>query len=280
MVKLILGIDAGNYEGKTVGSHGVDAWHTNISGLTERKVSEVFAEDDMEFVVNGRAGLAGTIAKYESRRKSNGMYGQSKAHWYTEVRVLLSVYRYAMKYGVSASRVSIVTGQPYAGHTEADKAIMKALLQRTHEVTVNGDRMTITIEEVGIAPEGVGAYWGSSQRYPTCKTLDIGSGTVNAISLDNYRVTNFNTDTFNYGTEVIADMNEVADAVIQDTTALGWLRNDRILVCGGSAGAITQLIREHYVNAEVLTPVLNAQVLAPKYANAVGFYTLGKGQFR
>ena len=280
MNKLILGIDAGNYEGKTVGNHGVDAWHTNISASHERKVTEVFGEDDMEFVVNGRKGLAGTIAKYESRRKSNGMYGQSKAHWYTEVRVLLSVYRYAVKYSLNPSRVSIVTGQPYAGHTEADKAIMKALLQRTHAVEVNGDRMTITIEEVGIAPEGVGAYFAMAVPPKNGKVLDIGSGTVNAISFEDYRVTNYNTDTFNYGTEVMTDMHEVADGAIQDTVALGWERDNRVLVCGGSAGEITEYIREHYVKAEVLTPVLNAQVLAPKYANAVGYYNLAKGSFR
>jgi len=277
MSKLILGIDAGNYEGKTVGAQGVDVWKTNISGLTERKVAEVFGEDDMEFSVNGRAGLAGTIAKYESRRKSNGMYGQSKAHWQTEVRVLLSVYRYAMKYGVNTSRVSLVTGQPYVGHTEAEKGVLKALLQRTHEVSVNGNRMSITIEEVGVAPEGVGAFF--SQPAQTCKVLDIGSGTVNAISFEDYRVTNYNSDTFNYGTEV-ASANEVVDGAIQDTVALGWNTQDKVYVCGGSAAQLLPEIKRFYINAELLAPVYRGEQLATKYANAVGFYTLANGSFR
>lgn len=277
MNKLILGIDAGNYEGKTVGSHEIDVWKTNISASTERKVAETFGEDDMDFVVNGRAGLAGTIAKYESRRKSNGMYGASKAHWQTEVRVLLAVYRYAMKYGVRADNVSIVTGQPYVGHTEAEKGVLKALLQRTHDVEVNGNHMSITIEEVGIAPEGVGAFF--SQPFKTGKLLDIGSGTVNAISFEDYRVTNYNSDTFNYGTEV-AQMSEVVDGAIQDTVALGWNTQDKVYVCGGSAESLLPHIKRFYTNAELLAPVYRGEQLTPKYANAVGFYTLANGTFR
>ena len=279
MVKLILGIDAGNYEGKTAGPFGVDAWHTNISGYKERKVSEKFGDDDMEFVVNGRKGLAGSVAKYESRFGSKSMYGASKAHWYTEVRVLLSVYRYALKYGVKASEVSIVIGQPYAGHTEENKRIMKALLQREHNVEVNGNHMRITIEEVGIAPEGVGAFFSSGRKYPRCKVLDCGSGTINAIAFEDYRVTNYNSDTFNYGTEVMP-MEEIAEGIVQDTTALGWTREDIVLVCGGKAKEMTHLIGEHYGKVETLTPTLMSQAHAPKYANAIGFYELAKKAFR
>lgn len=280
MAKLILGIDAGNFEGKTAGIHGVDVWKTNISGYKERKVAERFGDDDMEFVVNGRKGLAGSIAKYETRFNSKSMYGASKAHWYTEVRVLLSVYRYAMKYGVKASEVSIVTGQPYAGHTEAEKGVLKALLQRTHEVSVNGDRMSITIEEVGIAPEGVGAFFSATSPRKTGKVLDIGSGTVNAISFDDFRVTNYNSDTFNYGTEVISSMEEIATGIIQDTTALGWTSDEHVSICGGIALEIRGLIREHYRNAEVLSPTFSGELMLPKHANAIGFYNIGKRTFR
>lgn len=274
---LILGIDAGNYEGKTVGQYGVDVWHTNISGLVERKVSETYADDDMEFVVNGREGLAGTIAKYETRRKSKGMYGATKAHWYTEVRVLLSIYRYAIKFGVKTDNVKIVTGQPYTGHTNEEKALLKKLLQRTHELTVNGNRMSINIEEVGIAPEGVGAFF--SQPFMSGKLLDIGSGTVNAISFEDYRVTNYNSDTFNYGTEVEC-VSEVVAGAIQDTTSLGWTTQDAVYVCGGSAYEVLPEIKRHYVKAELLSPTFNDIRLSPKFANAVGFYELAAGTFR
>ena len=273
MNKLILGIDAGNYEGKTAGLYGVDAWYTNISASKERKVIEVFGEDDMEFVVNGRKGIAGSIAKYESRFGSKGMYGASKAHWYTEVRVLLSIYRYAVKYGVSANNVSIVVGQPYVVHTDALKAELKSMLQKSHAITVNGENMTINIEEVGVAPEGVGAFWGNTQENGTCKVVDVGSGTVNAISFEDYRVTNYNSNTLNYGTEVITEMDELAIGIIQDTTALGWSSADRVLICGGSATEMLPHLQAHYGKAVLLS----AQ---PKYANAVGFYTLANGSFR
>jgi plasmid segregation protein ParM len=201
------------------------------------------------------------------------MYGASKAHWYTEVRVLLSIYRYAVKYGVRADNVSIVVGQPYVGHTDALKAELKAMLQRSHAITVNGANMTIAIKEVGVAPEGVGAYWGVDKQHATCKVVDVGSGTVNAISFEDYRVTNYNSDTLNYGTEVITDMSELAIGIIQDTTALGWTSADRVLICGGSTSEILPYLKAHYRNAEPLS-------VQPKYANAVGFYTLATGSFR
>lgn len=273
MNKLILGIDAGNYEGKTAGLYGVDAWYTNISASKERRVLETFGEDDMEFVVNGRKGIAGTIAKYETRFNSKGIYGASKAHWYTEVRVLLSIYRYAVKYGIRPDNVSIVVGQPYVGHTDALKAELKSMLQRSHAITVNGDSMTINIEEVGVAPEGVGAFWGSDKQCTTCKVVDVGSGTVNAISFEDYRVTNYNSNTLNYGTEVITEMDELAIGIIQDTTALGWSSADRIIVCGGSASEMLPHIQSHYSKAVLLST-------QPKFANAVGFYTLANGSFR
>lgn len=279
MHKLILGDDVGNYEGKTVGPHGIDVWKTNISSMTDRKVFEVYGEDDMEFEFRGRTGLAGTIAKYESRRGSKSMYGSSKAHWYTQIRVLLSIYRYTVKYGIKPDNVSIVTGQPYIGHTDTDKKALKDMLVGEHPIIVNGDRMIINIEEVGIAPEGVGAYFSMTTPPKNGKVLDIGSGTINAISFEDYRVTNFNSDTFNYGTEVMPLM-EVVESVIQDTTALGWSVNERIYVCGGSAGEITQYIKKHYTNVEVLTPTLAGKVLAPKFANAAGYYNLALGTFR
>lgn len=279
MNKLILGIDAGNFEGKTVGLYGVDLWKTNISGFTERKVKEVFDEDDMEFEINRRKGLAGTIAKYESRAKSKSMYGASKVHWYTEVRVLLSIFRYAKKYGVKTDNVSLVTGQPYAGHSDEEKTALKMMLKGERTITVNNESMTINIREIGIGPEGVGAFFSSSNPPQSCKILDTGSGTINGISFEDYRVINLNSDTFNYGTETIPSLREVAINAIQDTTSLGWPKEARIFVCGGSAGDIIHHIKDHYNNAEVLAPVHGGKILAPKFANAVGFYALARGTY-
>lgn len=282
--KLILGVDAGNFEGKVAGPYGALSFKTNISENVDLKVEEVFGEDDMRWEIDGKKGLAGTIALYENRFGSKSMYGETKAHWNTKARVLLSIYQYIKRYDLSPSSISLVTGQPYKGHNEDEKEKLRKMLLGSHPIVVNGEAMTIKISEVGIAPEGVGAFWGSNQSYPTCKVLDIGSGTVNAIGLIDYRVVNSFSDTFNYGTEIL-QQDQVARGVIQDTTGKGWVQSDKVLVAGGTAGTITPQLIEHYPNAEVLVPTLvlndeTTQVLEPKFANAVGFYTLALGNFK
>lgn len=284
MKKLILGVDAGNYEGKVAGPFGSYSFKTNISYLTELKVVEVHGDDDMVFEIDGRKGLAGTIALYENPYGSSGMYGTSKAHDDTKVRVLLAIYRYMKKYDIKADSVSIVTGQPIAGHDDVEKRRIIDMLEGEHPIKVNGENVTIKIGEVGVAPEGTGAFWSSNQEHATCKVLDIGSGTVNAVSFKDFRHINFNSNTFNYGTET-RKQDVVIRGAIMDTTALGWGKEDVVLVCGGSAGLVTEEIKKHYQNAEVLTPTLvldkgSSQVLEPKFANAVGFYTLAQNEFR
>lgn len=282
--KLILGVDPGNDEGKTVGPFGAYSFKTYISESVDIKVNETFGTDDMSFEIDGRTGLAGTIAKYENEFGSSSMYGETKAHPYTKIRVLLSIYRYLKKYQLEVETVSIVIGQPFKTHTEIEKKALKEMLIDTHDIVVNGESMIISIGEVGVAPEGVAAFWGSNQSSDgTARTIDIGSGTINAIATTDFHIINGKSDTFNYGTETKAP-EVVVRGIIQDTTAKGWKRDDHVLVCGGSAGVLTQKIKEHYINAEVMVPTLKigelSKTLEPKFANAVGFYHLAKRTFK
>lgn len=284
MKKLILGIDGGNFEGKTVGPYGADSYKTNITEDTELLVEEVFGEDDMRFELDGRKGLAGTIAQFENPFNSASTYGLSKVHDNTKIRVLLAIYRYVKKFDLEVESFSIVVGQPYKTHTEDEKNKLKKMLQGSHPIIINGEAMTIKIGEVGVAPEGVAAFFGGNHGYSTAKVLDLGSGTINAISVSSMRVTNFNSDTFNYGTETM-EHNKVVRGIIQDTKAKSWDKNDKVLVCGGSAGVLTEKIKESYINAEVFLPVIELvdktpQVLETKFANASGFYNIARGHFK
>lgn len=276
-------MDAGNYEGKVVGPYGAISFKTNVTEITELKEVQKYGEDDMTFKIDGKLGFAGTIAKYETPFGSSTIRGETKVHWFTKVRVLLSVYRYMKHFKIDAEKVAIVIGQPFKTHTDSEKTKLKAMLEGSHPIEVNGEALTIDIVQVGVAPEGVGAYW-SSQKYDTCRLADVGSGTINLISVTDYFVINRGSDTFNFGTETLELLEQVATGVIQNSTNLQWDQNDRVLVCGGSAGVITEILKEHYPNAEILMPKLITeeveQVLEPKYANAVGFYTLALGNFK
>lgn len=285
MEKLILGVDAGNFKAKVMGPYGVDSFHTNICDWFQRDVVETFGEDDMEFEIDGRKGFAGMIARYEDEFGNGSMYGDSKAHEETKIRVLLAVHRYLEKYNLPYRKVCIVTGQPIARHKTAEKKAIRDMLVKGHKYTVNNKDRFVSIEEVGVGAEGSSAFWSNPQKGKV-RILDVGSGTVNAATIEDNRFIHSASTTFNFGIETInnKELDKMANGIIRNTTKLKWGATDKILICGGTANELETYIKTHYVNAEVLHPTIlvdgKATALHPVYANAVGYYALGKGAFK
>lgn len=278
---LKLGIDAGNYKGKTVGIYGVDTFRTNVCEWFVQDVKEVFGEDDMEFEIDGRRGFAGSIAKYEDEF-GGSMYGDTKAHEDTKVRVLLAIYRYLQMYCPNETYLSIVVGQPFGKHNDGEKNAIKKMLQGYHEYTVNGQYLEINIDRVEVAAEGGGAYWCSPVN-GLVRIIDIGSGTVNAVSVFNKKILNNASGTFNFGMETVVNkenLTGLARGIIRNTTILKWNKDDVVYLCGGVAEQIEELIASHYKNVVVIHPELTLYgddiSLLPVYSNAVGFHEIAK----
>ncbi|WP_432352645.1 ParM/StbA family protein [Sporosarcina sp. A2] len=285
MSKLILGVDAGNYMAKVAGPYGIDSYRTAICDWFERDIVESHGSDDMEFDIGGRKGFAGSIAVYEDEFGGSAMFGDTKAHEDTKIRILLAIYRYGKKYGIDITEVSLVTGQPIVSHKPADKEKIQQMLVGTHTMTVNGDSLSINIVDAGIGAEGSGAFW-SNPEGGTTRIIDVGSGTVNAATIIDKRYINNASDTFNFGMETVnnkEDLASVARGIIRNTTRLKWHRDDKVLVCGGIAKDIHPHIESHYGNAVLLQPVLNegssVTVADPVFANAIGFYKLARMSF-
>ena len=286
MSKLILGIDAGNHSAKTVGEFGSDIFKTNICDWFDRKVEETFGQDDMEFEIGERKGFAGTIAEFEDEFGTSSMYGNSKAHEDTKIRVLLAIYRYMKKNYLSSKNIAIVVGQPITMHNQSEKDKIVELLRGKHEFIVNGEKQSFTITDVGVAPEGSSAFW-VFDKMGKWRIIDIGSGTVNASTINDKHHVNNASDTLNFGVETVNDEEDykrIARGIIRNTTSLKWLQDDNVLVCGGIAEGILPLITEHYTKAIVLKPTLNiggsVVQLHPVYANSVGYFELAKGAFK
>ncbi|MGN7387699.1 ParM/StbA family protein [Sporosarcina sp. SAFN-015] len=282
MSKLILGIDPGNYRGKTAGPYGVDSYRTAICDWFERNIEEDFGEDDMEFAYEGRKGYAGTLASYEDQFGGGAMYGDSKAHDDTLIRVLLAIYRYTQKYCPGYERFDIVVGQPIISHKKSEKTKLELLLRGTHVITVNGRQFTYIIDRVGVAAEGSGAFM-AAPREGVFRIIDVGSGTVNCATISDHRHINTASATFNYGVETTggrANIDAIARAVVRSTTQLKWRQADNVLVCGGIASDLLPLLTEHYTEVTPLIPQLNAhngmQIHLPTFANAVGFYEIAR----
>lgn len=284
MNTLILGVDAGNHSAKVVGPFGVDSFKTNICDWFERDVKETFGKDDMEFEIGSRKGFAGTIAQYEDVYGDGTMYGDSKAHPDTQIRILLGINRYLNRYCPHFENVSIFTGQPIKRHNEAEKKIIKDMLEGPHEFIVNGQKKSFTINRVGVAPEGSAAFWCNPTKGKR-RVLDIGSGTSNAATIIDMRHINTSSDTYNFGSETVRnkELESIARGIIRSTTSLKWDRGDKIDICGGITEGIAPLISEHYFNAEILKPIISRggvkTTLHPVFANSVGLYELAKGAF-
>lgn len=286
MTKLLIGVDAGNYRAKIAGPYGVDSFRTAVCDWFERDIVEQHGDDDMEFEVDGRRGFAGTIAAQEDIFGVGGMYGESKAHEDTKIRVLLGLYRYLAKYAPNERYVSIVTGQPIKTHKPAEKAIIVDMLRGEHAFIVNGERQLVTIEEVGVAAEGSAAYW-SSPGDGTIRIIDIGSGTINCATIVDKRHINTASATFNFGMETSgasASLPEISRAIVKATTQLKWSRDDVVYICGDAARALLPSLVAHYAQASVMSPILQTanggvEILEPVYANSVGCYELARLNF-
>lgn len=286
MSNLILGIDAGNHTAKVAGDYGVDSYRTAICDWFERDIVEIHGKDDMEFEIDGRKGFAGTIAVYEDEFGGTGMYGDSKAHEDTKIRVLLAIHRYIEKYCPGFENVSLVTGQPIVSHKDAEKTKIIKMLEGTHEFTVNGQWRRIYIHDVAVGAEGSGAYWASPEA-GTVRIIDVGSGTVNCATIIDKRYINNASDTFNFGMETVNnkdDLASIARGIIRGTTKLKWGKNDQVLICGGIAKEILSFIVEHYQSARLLQPLLQSgdkvTIADPVFSNAIGFYNLARKKFR
>lgn len=284
MSNLLLGVDAGNYWAKTAGVYGVDMYRTAICDWFERDFEETFGDDDMEFTIDKRKGFAGSIATKEDVFGGSGMYGETKAHEDTKVRVLLAIHRYLTKYCPNIQNVSIVTGQPITSHKDVEKQKIVEMLKGPHEFLVNNKKQFIHIENVGIAAEGCGAFW-SNPLPGENHIIDCGSGTINLAVINAKRVINTSSDTLNFGVETVdRSLESIASGIIRATTKLRWKRTAKVYVCGGVANDILPFLKDHFTTAQVLQPYLKrldgVELVSPVYANAVGNYELARLNYR
>lgn len=285
--KLLLGVDAGNYACKVAGGYGVMTGRSSMCEWFERDFDEDYGMgDDFEFVIHGRKGWMGTIASYEDQFGGGSIYGDTKAHEDTQIRVLLSIYRYIRDKCPGASVVSLVTGQPVKSHKDSEKAKIIAMLKGTHDITVNDERVRFTIDNVAIVAEGSGAFW-SNPRMGKRRIIDVGSGTVNCVTIIDKRQNNNASGTFNYGMETInknTGLGGIARGIIRSVTELRWERSDSVSICGAAANELLPYIAQYFVNAETVTPKIQVfdgvQILEPVYANAAGFYEMARTAFK
>ncbi|NNV07112.1 ParM/StbA family protein [Geobacillus sp. MMMUD3] len=266
---MIVGIDAGNSEVKVAGPLGLDKFCAAIGEYQERNLENNHG-DGMVWEYEGKKGFAGMLALIESDFGGSIM-GDSKAHEDAKMRVLLALHRYS-----NSTTYEIVVGQPISRHTPEEKAAIKKMLVGTHTLTVNGVTKTFTITRCEVAAEGATALL-SHPSPGLLRVIDVGSATVNCATLLDMRYVNRDSETLPFGFNTIRnrDLRELARG-IYTRVSKRWKRHDELFLAGGVAEKLLEPIREYFPKAQLLYPIHNNQYHEPIYANAVGFYVVGR----
>lgn len=264
------GIDAGNYMVKVVGRENILAFASDLGEWRERKLIQDFG-DDLEIEYQGKRYFGGTLARNESEF-GGSMLGGTKAHFEGKLRVLIALHR-----ATNQKIVNIVVAQPVNAHDPGEKKKICEMLLGRHEIIVNNIKKDFHIARVEVACEGGAAFWAMDPTHDgLIRIVDIGSGTVNMVTLQNRKYIDKASCTLDYGTETGKSNNveAMAEAIARQGVRM-WKREDEVYIAGGMAEIFHPVIVKHFSKAKVLYPIWRKQELEPMYANATGLFNIG-----
>lgn len=276
----IIAIDAGNYEVKVCYGDKLDKFCASIADWHKRPQIEQHGPDDMEWEYDGMKGFGGTVAKIESEFGSD-MYGGSKNHEFATMRILLALHR-----NTNEKEIYLAVGNPYDSLTKEEAAGIKKALIRPHQITVNGVMKSFAIKDVIVAAEGAAAFHALPYTSELVRIIDIGSGTVNLISIYRGRIIDIESFTTDYGmlTSKYGEANPsaIAKGIIGDTSKK-WKKDDIVKVVGGPAEKLFPFIKQHYKRAEIISPQIwtpeGVKFALPVFGNVVGMYNMAIKKF-
>lgn len=259
----ISAIDPGNFDTKFFDGKTAKKFPSALGGWKERNLAEKMGNTDIEYEFLGKKGFAGTLAQSESYNSSRK--GESKVHEEVLLRILLALFLY----GDDDEEHQIVVGQPIISHTEAEKKAYKEMVEKKHEIKVNGKTRTITIKECRIAAEGVAVGLLPPNEHGTVRVIDVGSGTVNFATLRGRKPINAESDTFPKGAENVKESDDEFARLIHNFAMDLWRNyssSDKIRLCGAAAKKVYPHLQKLFPQAELMDD--------PAYSNVKAFYEL------
>lgn len=261
---LVIGADIGKYRTKIKWRGGVQGHLSKIS--TYREVRDTIQLDDNYIIVeyNGQKYLAGDLSEREGQNFLNSP-DIHKSNLVTLLNLLIQLSR------LPDDTFNVVLGNPFGINVQKEREQLKTLVQGIKEYKVNNKQYKVNIKNIGVAPEGLAA-WYSNPVYEDCNILDFGSSTIHAIAVRKKKLLDKRSHTFDFGFETMIDNNyEGLMYSIKTQMEKKWDDGDKkILVIGGKAPEMFKYVREMYPNSN---PVMHNN---HEYANALGLYELGK----
>jgi len=281
----IVGIDVGRNKVKAVSRDKKIAYTSRVGEWRPRKLTN---GGDYEIEINGKGYFIADLAAESYFMRE--MATESKIHEETKVLFIAALVLVADP----EEQCMIITGLPISQHTAGEKERLSKLLQGTYYVTLGGVEKYFHIDEIGIVPEGGGAYWdavldreGHVNNVPltegTVRVIDIGSRTINYCTINNRKYIDRDSGTLNYGILELQNMGDKPEPhycegftrrVLADLSKKWFNHNpgeDIVLFTGGGSILLKQWLKLHFEN------VIFAE--DPVFANALGYYKMGAAKW-
>lgn len=277
----VIGMDVGRNEVKAVSNRKRVSFKSRVGEWRERRLT---SGGDYEVQVDGKRYFIADLA--EESFFAREMVSESKIHQETQILFLSALALVADP----GEKAAIITGLPVAHHTTEGKEAMTDLLWGPHTVRVNGQFGAYVVDQIGIVPEGGGAYWdailddegklrNSWLAEQKVRVVDLGSRTVNYVTIHRRKYLDRDSGTMNYGMLELSNSQEESDdtALEQFTRRIAadlmkrWLnyrpQEDVVLLAGGGSILLAPWLQQHFPLAQFAED--------PLFANAQGYRKMG-----
>lgn len=268
----VIGLDVGR-NGVKVYTGTKQFWFPSIVGeWNERNLITEYGEKGFDVEVNGKRRFIGELAENESNTWRY-MLVDDKVTEDARFLALAAIHRTGL------SDLVVVTGLPveqHGGKNDRRQAFKELLMGGGRagiwDITLNGERRVIRIQQVMVAVEGGAAFY-SEPEDGLVRLIDAGSKTVNYITMrdQKYIYRDSGTLPFGFNTKrrgVDLSIEDFADQVAGELGAVKWGKEDTVKVAGGRARDLALHLKPYFPRA---VPVQNSL-----FANAIGFYKAGR----
>jgi hypothetical protein len=196
---LTVGADIGKFRSKIKWRGGVQGHLSKIA--TYREIKDNLSLDDNNVIIEykNQVYLAADLSEREGQNFINSP-DLHKSNIVTVLNLLISLSR------LPDTDFNLVIGNPFGINTQKERLLLKELIVGTKEFKVNEKQFRITIHNLGIAPEGLSA-WYSDSSYDDCNIWDFGSTTIHCIAVRKRKLNDKRSHTFEEGFETLIDHN-------------------------------------------------------------------------
>ena len=181
------------------------------------------------------------------RNENDIYYGNTrKAHTEGLMRLVFALYQIYLRTG--SKNFNVMVTSPYKA-IEKDKDYFRNLVKGyDKEVIVDGNVVTLNVNEIIIASEGLGAYHFFNEKKFTI--ADFGSKTLNILQIVGGQISKDESKTLIGGTLDVSP-HELVDTFARNTPLTEY--DDLIVVVGGKAEEMQNNLKKHgYENVKIV----------------------------